>query len=111
MFRNQLTPIVCAALVCALLPACTMQSYRAAPIDAAASAQRFAERRVDTPQLREYMLAHGRASNDWPVQRWGMSELTLAAFYDHPELEVARAQAQAVRAEGLAATHRLPLGI
>jgi outer membrane protein TolC len=98
-------------IVLALLPACAMQSYRAAPIDAAVSAQRFEERRVDTPQLREYMQAHGHASADWPLQRWGLSELTLLAFYDHPELDFARAQARAVRAEALAATQRLPLGI
>src|SRR5689334_5740631 len=111
MSRIKSLPVVPAALFIALLPACAMQSYRAAPIDAARSAQRFEQRAVDTPQLREYMQAHGRASTQWPLPRWGLSELTLVLFYDHPELEVARAQARAVRAEGLAATQRLPLGI
>ena len=47
----------------------------------------------------------------WPVERWGLTELTLLAFHDHPDLEVARAQAKAARAEGAAATQRPPLAI
>lgn len=85
-----------------------MQSYRAAPIDAAASAQSFEARTLDTPELKQYMLANG---STWPVERWGLGELTLVAFHYHSDLRVARAQAKAARAEGAAAARRLPLGL
>lgn len=58
---------------------------------------------MNAPALRDYMAAHGHAAADWPVKQWGLTELTLLAFYYHPELAVARAQANAALAEaGLA---------
>jgi len=98
------------ALVLALggLCGCAMQSYRAAPIDATTSARSFEARTLGAPELKEYMLANGSI---WPVEHWGLGELTLVAFHYHSDLRVARAQAKAVRAEGAAATPRLPLGL
>jgi outer membrane protein, heavy metal efflux system len=90
---------------------CAMQSYRAAPIDPAGSAQSFEARTLDTPALKEYMLAHGYPSSAWPVERWGLTELTLLAFHYHPDLQVARAQALALRAEAAAAVPRVPLAV
>lgn len=88
-----------------------MQSYRAAPIDALASAQSFEARTLDAPALKEYMVAHGHPSSAWPPERWGLTELTLLAFHYHPDLQVARAHAKALRAEGAAATPRLPIAV
>jgi outer membrane protein, heavy metal efflux system len=99
------------AICLAALYGCALQSYHAAPIDAQAGARRFESRTSDSPALREYMLAHGYTAAQWPLERWGLTELTLAAFYDHPDIEVARAQAKALRAEGTAAVQRMPLGI
>jgi outer membrane protein TolC len=98
------------ALVLALggLCGCAMQSYRAAPIDATTSARSFEARTLGAPELKEYMLANGSI---WPVEHWGRGELTVVAFHYHSDLRVARAQAKAVRAEGAAATPRLPLGL
>lgn len=90
---------------------CALQSYHAAPLDAAASAQRFEARTLDSAQLKEYLLAHGHSGQAWPIERWGLTELTLLAFYDHPDLEVAHAQAKAARAAGAAAAQRPPLAI
>jgi outer membrane protein TolC len=106
----------CARLAGALLfgsialSGCALQSYRAAPLDPGASAQRFEARTLDSPALKEYMLTHGLSAAQWPVERWGLTELTLAAFHDHPDIDVARAQAKALRAEGAAAP-RPPLGV
>ena len=113
MFRTSRFACFPGALVVTVvsLSGCAIQSYRAAPIDAAAGAQRFEARTLDTPALKEYMVAHGHLASDWPVERWGLTELTLLAFYDHPDLEVARAQAQAVRAEAVAATQRAPFAV
>src|SRR5262245_15317701 len=93
------------------LAGCAMESYRAAPLDPSISAQSFEARTLDAPALKEYMLAHGHPASAWPVERWGLAELTLLVFYYHPDLEIARAQAKAVRAEAAAAAPRWPLAI
>jgi outer membrane protein TolC len=52
------------------------------------------------------MSPHRPPDAPWPIERWGLTELTLAAFYDHPELEIARAQARSLRTEAELATQR-----
>ncbi len=91
-----------------LLSACALQSYQPAALDPDAEAAAYLARRTDDPGLREYMLAHGHSAADWPVQRWGLSELTLLAFYYHPDLRVARAKAAEARAQVPVAAQRLP---
>lgn len=111
-FRQDLAvvlPIGGAAL--ALLAGCALQRYEPAPLDPAASARAFETRNVDSLALKEYMLAHSHPAADWPVQRWGLADLTLLAFYYQPTLELARAQAAAARAQVAAATQRTPIAI
>jgi outer membrane protein TolC len=100
---------------CALLivwfSGCALQRYEPAPLDPAATARAYDARTLDAPGLKDYFVAHGRPAAEWPVQRWGLDDLTLLAFYSHPDLELARAQAKAARAEVAAATQRPPIGI
>ena len=51
----------------------------------------FESRRLDNPELKAYMQANSDLK-DWPLITWDMSDLTLAAFFYHPSLDVARAQ-------------------
>ena len=95
----------------ASLGGCALQRYEPAPLDPAASASAFESRSVDASGLKEYMLAHGHPASEWPVQRWGLADLTLLAFYYQPNLELARAQAAAARAQVAAATQRAPIAI
>lgn len=95
----------------ALLAACALQSYKPAKLDTEAEAAAYLARRLDDPGLRQYMSAHGHPISDWPVQRWGLDQLTLLAFYYQPELRVARAQAAEARAQVSVAEQRLPLGV
>lgn len=68
-------------------------SYEARPIDAADSALQLEARRLDDAGLRDFIEANlQRADPAQPSTRWGLDELTLAAFYFHPDLDVARAQ-------------------
>jgi outer membrane protein TolC len=94
-----------------LLSACTLQSYQPATVDADAAAAAYLDRRTDDPGLRAYMSSHGHAGTDWPVRRWGLDELTLLAFYYHPDLEVARARAGEARVQAQPAAYRLPWGV
>src|SRR5262245_25477013 len=104
-------PIVESALMLLLTVGCTLQRYQPAPLDPAASAQRFEARTTDAAGLKQYMLEHGHPASEWPVQRWSLADLTLLAFYYRPDLEVARAQAAAARAQVAAATQRPPIGL
>src|SRR5262245_41245050 len=101
-----------AASACAfaLLAGCTQQPYVPAPIDAGSATREFDARTSDTAGLRAYMADQGHATPEWPLPRWQLAELTLAAFYFNPELAVARAQARAARAQVAVATQRPPIG-
>lgn len=107
---QQRGPLICAALPM-LLAACALQSYQPAPVDTAAAASAYLKRSIDAPELKAYMLSHGHPESDWPVRRWGLDELTLLAFYYHPDLEVARARAAEARAQAQPALQRLPWGV
>ncbi|HTS53682.1 MAG TPA: TolC family protein [Burkholderiales bacterium] len=111
ILRRLFAGLVIAGHVFALLAACSLQRYQPAPLDPAASARAFEARSTDSPGLKQYMLAHGHPDSDWPVQRWGLADLTLLAFYYRPDLELARAQASAARARAAAAAQRAPIGL
>ena len=96
---------VCIGIGLATVAGCALRGYQPAPLDPAASARAFESRTSDVPGLRQYMLAHGYAGA-WPVQSWGLPELTLLAFYYHPDLQVARARVAAARAEAAIASQR-----
>jgi outer membrane protein TolC len=98
--------VLAATLILALaLAGCGFQSYKPKPIDQAATAARLQQRSLDDPKLREYMTAQGQAPASWPPPRWDLSQLTLAAVYFHPDIELAAARARAAQAQ--TATARL----
>lgn len=86
-----------------LLGACATQTYEEKPILPAHSAMQFQQRSLESVDLRDYMHAQGYPESDFPIKTWGMQELTLAAFFFHPRLEVARAQWQASQASEITA--------
>jgi len=107
----RLSARIAGAAVLALLSACGTQSYKPGSLDAELAANSFTSRAMDAPGLQEYMVAHGHASADWPIKEWGLTELTLVAFYYHPDLAVARAQAKAALAESKLAGERSPIKV
>lgn len=62
------------------------------PLDPVRSEQEFRARRLDDPGLASYLQAHQVAPGPWTLEA-----LTLAAFYYHPDLDVARARAAGAR--------------
>jgi outer membrane protein TolC len=110
--RNSSLPRAALGIATVLaLTGCARQAYAPRPIDVEAAAAAYEARRTDDPGLRDYMVAHGRPATDWPLREWGLEDLTLVAFYYRPELEVARAQARAARAQLEAASQRSPLTV
>jgi outer membrane protein, heavy metal efflux system len=65
--------------------------YHPRPISAPQTLTAFEARSLDNPELKKYFKSLGRAPV-WPLPAWDIDSLTLAAFFYHPDLDVARAQ-------------------
>ena len=83
--------VALACSVAALLASCA--TYTPKPIDPAQSAQTFAARRLDAPELRAEIerTAPGIATN-WPPSEWNRAQLLAVALTQNPQLSVARAE-------------------
>lgn len=68
-------------------------TFRPEPISPAQIAQDFEARTLDNAGLKEFLKANlGREITPWPPKSWDLQMLTLAAFYYHADLDVARAK-------------------
>jgi outer membrane protein, heavy metal efflux system len=75
----------------ALLPGCAR--FHSQPLSSEESATRLENRTLDNPALKGFLETNlQREVTSWPAVAWDFDMLTLAAFYYHPSLEVARAQ-------------------
>jgi outer membrane protein, heavy metal efflux system len=77
---------------CALatLMGCLMRRYRPAPVSAAQAAASLESRSLTDPGLRDFIAKVQSVPATWPPPEWDLAELTLAAFYYNPALQVAR---------------------
>ena len=76
------------------------------PLNQADSAVRIEARTLSSPALREFidsMVGHRAA---WPFKTWDIDRLTLAAIYYHPDLAIAKAQAETADAAITTAAQR-----
>jgi outer membrane protein TolC len=75
----------------ALLAGCAR--FEPYPIAPAKTAAQLESRRLEDVGVEKFLEENsGRKVENWPKKNWNLEELTLAAFYFHPSLEVARAQ-------------------
>ncbi len=99
MLARQITNAV---LVTAILmsAACTpVQKYHPAPIVPAQTAAKLESRTLADPGLKQFMEKNlGHPVRTWPIETWDLNELALAAYYFNPQMQVARAQAEAAEA-------------
>jgi outer membrane protein, heavy metal efflux system len=80
-----------APCLAAALTGCAMQKYRAAPLGPVQTASSLEARSLDSPALRQFFnSATARSFALWPPATWDLRDLTLAAFYYNPALQVAR---------------------
>lgn len=98
--KTKLASLVIAAC---LTGACAHQTYQPKAIDPQETADRLAAKDLNAPDLRRYMESQGYAPGSFPIQTWGLRELTLVAFYYHPQLAVARAQWRTAQAQKITA--------
>ena len=89
--------LACAAVGCA--------RYAPAPLDPAATADAYGARRLDAPELRTWLSAHGGAADDG----WTSATLGIVALYYHAAVARARATWESARAaEGSAGARPQP---
>jgi outer membrane protein, heavy metal efflux system len=67
--------------------------YQPAPVSATDSAATLETRSLADAGLKDFVTRHSAPPPaQWPLRSWDLQALTLAAFYFHPSLDVARAQ-------------------
>ncbi len=96
---------VAAIFAAASLSGCVR--YRPRPLDPAAAAEAFGSRRLDDPGVKAFAETNLNTRLDpWPPASWDLTTLTLAAFYYHPSLDLARARWEMAKAQGITAGQR-----
>jgi outer membrane protein, heavy metal efflux system len=79
--------------------------YEPKPLSPTRNADSFEERSLADPGLKAYLETNGLAAT-WPRGVWDFKALTFAAFYYHPDLDVARAQWSVAKAGKKTAAER-----
>ena len=78
-------------LAITLLGGCAQ--FQPQPVSPEKSAAQLESRRLDDAGLEKFLeQSLGHDLPVWPLPAWDLNTLTLAAFYFHPDLDVARAQ-------------------
>jgi outer membrane protein, heavy metal efflux system len=89
----QIPKSVVVILLTTILVGCAVQNYHPAPISTAGNAQSLRTRNLQDIGLRVFLQGELRAkAQEWPLKEWSLPELTLAAFYYNPSLQIARDQ-------------------
>src|SRR5215472_10521794 len=77
------------------------------PLHPDQSAAQLEQRTLQDPGLKDFLeQTLGRQLSPWPQPAWSFDQLTQAALYFHPSLEVARAQWRAARGGEVTAAQR-----
>jgi len=91
------------AFAAVVLAACA--HYEPRPVSAPDSLTALESRTLDSPELGRFLEANHEVA-EWPPASWDLRTLTLAAFYYHPDLEVARRAWASARAGRITAGER-----
>ncbi|PPD18500.1 MAG: transporter [Methylotenera sp.] len=77
---------------CGLTIGCAKEKYIAKPLDAEQISAKILNKNLSDDGFKAYLAKQGYAVSEWPIQQWGLDELTYAALYFNPKLDVAKAQ-------------------
>ena len=89
----QISKYIVVILITTILVGCAVQHYQPAPISTTENAQSLSLRSLQDNGLRAFLQDKLPANTrEWPLRKWSLPELTLAAFYYNPSLQIARDQ-------------------
>ncbi len=74
-----------------VLLAANCARFQPRPISSARTLDDFEARRLDAPEVIDYLQSKP-GIGEWPPPSWDLRSLTLTAMFYHPDLDVARAQ-------------------
>ena len=91
-------------LLCGIAAAAGCAHYQPQPLSPAQTAAQLDARRLYNPGLNDFLAQQlGHPPPKWPLEKWDLNSLTLAAFYFHPDLAVAREQWRVAQAGAISA--------
>jgi outer membrane protein, heavy metal efflux system len=96
--------ILCLGLCLGLAAGAACVRYMPRPVVAAATLDDFEARRLDSPEFLDFLGKN--AGLDRPPAAWDLAALARAAFYFHPDLDLARAQWATAQAGRITAGER-----
>ena len=102
MLKLRPFPIILMVMMLGGAAACVR--YTPKPVTAAKTLDDFEARRLDSPDLLQFLEKNGGPAQ--PAAAWDLKTLTLIALYYHPDLDVARAQWTAAQAGRITAGER-----
>ena len=79
-------------IFCGLTASCAKEKYTATPLDAKQVSAKILGKNISDEAFKAYLIKQGYTPSVWPIQQWGLDELTYAALYFNPKLDVAKAQ-------------------
>ncbi len=85
--------------------------FKDRPLNPAGSATALEARTLSSAAIREFIESVLERKDAWPFKVWDIDRLTLAAIYYHPDLALARAQAETADAAITTAAQRPNPGI
>ena len=101
-------PILVLPLVASAMLTAACARFEPRPISAEDSAIQFEQRTLSELNFKQFLESNGVAPpTAWPQRLWGLEQLTLAALYFSPDLDVARAQLVGSQAAEITAAQRL----
>lgn len=103
MFPRSLTTI---CLTVALLPLAGCVGFHSEPISVEKNAALFEARTLDDSALKNFIAQNSKQEIAWPLAFWDFDKLVLAAFYYHPDIDVARAKWGVAKAGRITAGER-----
>lgn len=75
-----------------LMSSCANEKYVAKPLDPQVVNAKIFNKDISNAEFKAYLIQQGYSATDLPLQFWGLNELTRAALYFNPKLDVAKAQ-------------------
>jgi len=89
----QISKNIVAVFLTTILVGCAVQHDHPAPVSIVENARSLNARTLEDNALRAFLREKLPAkAEEWPFREWSLPELTLAAFYYNPSLQIARDQ-------------------